>query len=66
MMDLDFLPEHLVVILGSHVLLAIGRRPDTDDLGLAAAGIDTDARGFIRVDDQCRTHGPGGNEPLAM
>ena len=47
------------VILGSHVLLAIGRRPNTEDLGLDAAGIAVDARGFIQVDDQCRTNVPG-------
>lgn len=47
------------VILGSHVLLAIGRRPNTDDLRLDAAGIDADERGFIQVDDQCRTNVPG-------
>ncbi|HEX7155737.1 MAG TPA: FAD-containing oxidoreductase, partial [Burkholderiaceae bacterium] len=40
---------------GSHVLLAIGRRPNTEDLGLEAAGIERDARGFIEVDDQLRT-----------
>jgi pyruvate/2-oxoglutarate dehydrogenase complex dihydrolipoamide dehydrogenase (E3) component len=40
---------------GSHVLLAVGRRPNTDDLGLDAAGIATDARGFVTVDDRCRT-----------
>ncbi|HEY9024211.1 MAG TPA: mercuric reductase, partial [Burkholderiaceae bacterium] len=40
---------------GSHVLLAVGRRPNTDDLGLATAGIRTDERGYIVVDDQCRT-----------
>jgi pyruvate/2-oxoglutarate dehydrogenase complex dihydrolipoamide dehydrogenase (E3) component len=40
---------------GSHVLLAVGRRPNTDDLGLEAAGITTDTRGYITVDDQCRT-----------
>jgi pyruvate/2-oxoglutarate dehydrogenase complex dihydrolipoamide dehydrogenase (E3) component len=40
---------------GSHVLLAVGRKPNTDDLGLDRAGIETDARGFIRVDDQLRT-----------
>lgn len=40
---------------GSHVLMAVGRRPNTDDLGLDAAGVATDARGFITVDDQCRT-----------
>jgi pyruvate/2-oxoglutarate dehydrogenase complex dihydrolipoamide dehydrogenase (E3) component len=44
---------------GSHVLLAVGRRPNTDDLGLDRAGIATDARGFITVDDQCRTSVPG-------
>ena len=41
--------------VGSHVLLAIGRRPNTDDLGLDAAAIATDARGYITVDDQLRT-----------
>ena len=46
-------------ITGSHVLLAVGRRPNTDGLGLAVAGIDTDARGFIQVDDQCRTSAQG-------
>jgi pyruvate/2-oxoglutarate dehydrogenase complex dihydrolipoamide dehydrogenase (E3) component len=44
---------------GSHLLAAIGRRPNTDDLGLARAGIATDARGFIRVDEQLRTNVPG-------
>ena len=42
-------------VRGSHVLMAVGRRPNTDDLGLDLAGIATDERGFIRVDDQCRT-----------
>jgi pyruvate/2-oxoglutarate dehydrogenase complex dihydrolipoamide dehydrogenase (E3) component len=46
-------------IVGSHVLLAVGRRPNTDGLGLQAAGINTDARGFITVDDQCRTSAEG-------
>jgi pyruvate/2-oxoglutarate dehydrogenase complex dihydrolipoamide dehydrogenase (E3) component len=41
--------------VGSHVLLAVGRRPNTDDLGLDRAGIATDARGYITVDDQLRT-----------
>ena len=40
---------------GSHLLLAVGRRPNTDDLGLDKAGIAVDAKGFITVDDQCRT-----------
>jgi pyruvate/2-oxoglutarate dehydrogenase complex dihydrolipoamide dehydrogenase (E3) component len=46
-------------IVGSHVLLAVGRRPNTDALGLPAAGINTDARGYITVDDQCRTSAEG-------
>ena len=46
-------------IVGSHVLLAVGRRPNTDGLGLDAAGIETDARGYITVDDQCRTSADG-------
>jgi len=43
----------------SHLLLATGRRPNTDDLGLEAAGIVTDKRGYIVVDDQLRTSIPG-------
>ena len=46
-------------IVGSHLLLAVGRVPNTDDLGLDRAGITTDARGFIVVDDQLRTNVPG-------
>ncbi len=46
-------------VVGSHLLLAVGRRPNTDDLGLASAGIETDSRGFITVDDQLRTNVPG-------
>lgn len=42
-------------VVGSQVLLAVGRRPNTDDLGLEAAGVVTDARGFIQVDDHLRT-----------
>jgi pyruvate/2-oxoglutarate dehydrogenase complex dihydrolipoamide dehydrogenase (E3) component len=44
---------------GSHVLLAVGRIPNTDDLGLQAAGIVTDERGYIVVDDQLRTNVEG-------
>ncbi len=44
--------------LGSHVLLAVGRTPNTDDLNLAAAGIDPDEAGFIPVDDQLRSNVP--------
>jgi pyruvate/2-oxoglutarate dehydrogenase complex dihydrolipoamide dehydrogenase (E3) component len=47
------------VIVGSHVLLAVGRRPNTDGLGLDVAGVQTDARGYITVDDQCRTSAEG-------
>lgn len=43
-------------IRGSHLLLAVGRRPNTDDLDLAAAGVRTDARGYILVDDQLKTN----------
>jgi len=46
-------------IIGSHVLLAVGRKPNTDDLGLAAAGVEMDARGYITVDDELRTNVPG-------
>jgi pyruvate/2-oxoglutarate dehydrogenase complex dihydrolipoamide dehydrogenase (E3) component len=46
-------------VLGSHVLLAIGRRPNTDDLGLDAAGIHTDEFGYITVDDQLETNVEG-------
>jgi pyruvate/2-oxoglutarate dehydrogenase complex dihydrolipoamide dehydrogenase (E3) component len=46
-------------IEGSHVLLAVGRQPNTDGLGLEAAGIKTDERGYIQVDDQCRTSAEG-------
>lgn len=46
-------------ILGSHVLLAMGRRPNTDDLGLDRAGVAVDKHGFITVDDCLRTSVPG-------
>jgi pyruvate/2-oxoglutarate dehydrogenase complex dihydrolipoamide dehydrogenase (E3) component len=46
-------------IPGSHVLLAVGRRPNTDDLGVEKAGIKLDAEGFVPVDDQLRTSVPG-------
>jgi pyruvate/2-oxoglutarate dehydrogenase complex dihydrolipoamide dehydrogenase (E3) component len=70
MMDVDFLTPHLIVLGGSYIGLefaqvyrrfgmAIGRRPNTDDLGLDKAGIATDPRGYIQVDDQLRTNVPG-------
>ena len=47
------------VVVGSHVLLAVGRRPNTDDLGLDLAGIETDAKGHVIVDDFLQTNVPG-------
>ena len=44
---------------GTHLLLAVGRRPNTDDLGLEQAGVALDERGYIIVDDQLRTSVPG-------
>jgi len=46
-------------VTGSHLLVAVGRRPNTDDLGLEAAGIATDKRGYITVDDRLQTSVPG-------
>jgi pyruvate/2-oxoglutarate dehydrogenase complex dihydrolipoamide dehydrogenase (E3) component len=46
-------------VSGSHLLLAIGRTPNTHDLGLAEAGVATDDRGFVTVDDELRTNVPG-------
>jgi pyruvate/2-oxoglutarate dehydrogenase complex dihydrolipoamide dehydrogenase (E3) component len=46
-------------VTGSHLLLAVGRAPNTGDLGLEKAGVKTDARGYIVVDDELRTSVPG-------
>jgi pyruvate/2-oxoglutarate dehydrogenase complex dihydrolipoamide dehydrogenase (E3) component len=46
-------------VRGSHLLLAVGRMPNTDDLGLDRAGVAKDARGYILVDDALRTSVPG-------
>ena len=54
--DCDPRPED---IIGSHVLLAVGRRPNTDDLGLEAAGVETDARGYVLVNDELATNVSG-------
>ncbi|MBI4204419.1 MAG: FAD-containing oxidoreductase [Betaproteobacteria bacterium] len=52
----DTAPDEVV---GSHLLIAVGRVPNTDDLGLDKAGVKTDARGFVVVDDELRTSVPG-------
>ena len=46
-------------VIGSHVLLAVGRVPNTDDLGLDRAGVRTDARGYVEVDDGLATNVAG-------
>ncbi len=46
-------------IIGSHVLWAVGRVPNTDDLGLDKSGVETNERGYINVDDQLRTNVEG-------
>jgi pyruvate/2-oxoglutarate dehydrogenase complex dihydrolipoamide dehydrogenase (E3) component len=53
----DLIPrDGAAPITGSDVLLAVGRRPNTDDLGLENAGVEIDERGYVRVDDQLRTN----------
>jgi pyruvate/2-oxoglutarate dehydrogenase complex dihydrolipoamide dehydrogenase (E3) component len=47
------------IVVGSHVLLAVGRVPNTQDLGLENAGVSVDRHGYIEVDDQLRTSVPG-------
>jgi len=46
-------------VAGSHLLLAVGRQPNTDELGLGLAGVKCDDRGYIVVDDELRTNVPG-------
>ncbi|MCC6859454.1 MAG: FAD-containing oxidoreductase [Bryobacterales bacterium] len=46
-------------VSGSHLLAALGRVPNTHDLGLETAGIEADSQGFIKVDDRLRTTAPG-------
>src|SRR5262249_50751393 len=43
---------------GTHVLMAVGRTPNTEDLGLERAGVETDAHGYIKVDDRLQTTAP--------
>jgi len=45
-------------VAGSHLLLAVGRVPNTDDLGVDTAGIELDDRGYIKVNDELRTTNP--------
>ena len=51
--------DEAVELAGSHLLVAVGRTPNTHELGLDKAGVETDARGFIQVDDQLRTNVDG-------
>jgi pyruvate/2-oxoglutarate dehydrogenase complex dihydrolipoamide dehydrogenase (E3) component len=46
-------------VVGSHLLVATGRRPNTDDLGLEKAGVEVNGRGYIEVDDELKTSVPG-------
>jgi pyruvate/2-oxoglutarate dehydrogenase complex dihydrolipoamide dehydrogenase (E3) component len=46
-------------VTGSHVLMAVGRMPNTDDLGLEKAGVEIDHAGYIKVDDELRTNVSG-------
>ncbi len=46
-------------LAGTHLLVAAGRRPNTERLNLAAAGIATDDRGYVRVNDKLETSAPG-------
>jgi len=46
-------------VLASHVLMAVGRVPNTDDLGLDRAGVEMDPRGYITVNDRLETSVPG-------
>ncbi len=52
-------PDNPAESIGSHLLVAVGRRPNTDDLGLEKAGVLMDKRGYITVDDELRTNVTG-------
>ncbi len=52
-------PAGIRAVSGSHLLVASGRRPNSDDLGLESAGIQADERGFIKVNDRLETNIPG-------
>jgi pyruvate/2-oxoglutarate dehydrogenase complex dihydrolipoamide dehydrogenase (E3) component len=51
--------DSITTVTGSHLLVATGRRPNTDELGLDAAGIATDAKGHIKVNGKLETNVPG-------
>ncbi len=51
--------DRKITLQGSHLLVAVGRAPNTDSLNLAAAGVATDTRGFIQVNDRLETNVPG-------
>jgi pyruvate/2-oxoglutarate dehydrogenase complex dihydrolipoamide dehydrogenase (E3) component len=51
--------SNAATVTGSHLLVATGRRPNSDDLGLENAGVQTDAHGFIRVNNRLETNVPG-------
>jgi pyruvate/2-oxoglutarate dehydrogenase complex dihydrolipoamide dehydrogenase (E3) component len=52
-------PAGASTVTGSHLLVAIGRQPNTDDLGLERAGVETDKAGFIKVNCRLETNVPG-------
>ena len=52
-------PAGTRTISGTHLLVATGRRPNTDDLGLDVAGVTTDERGFVKVNGRLETSAPG-------
>jgi pyruvate/2-oxoglutarate dehydrogenase complex dihydrolipoamide dehydrogenase (E3) component len=57
--DLAVVLENGREIAGSHILVAVGRRPNTDDLGCERGNVVLDAKGFVKVDDQYRTSAKG-------
>jgi pyruvate/2-oxoglutarate dehydrogenase complex dihydrolipoamide dehydrogenase (E3) component len=52
-------PDGERALTGSHLLVAVGRAPNTEDLGLGTAGVNTDTKGFIEVDERLATNVPG-------
>ena len=52
-------PEGEQTLTGSHLLVGVGRTPNTERLNLQAAGVETNERGFIKVNDRLETNVPG-------